>query len=141
MSAAAPLDTGSAAPLLEASSEARRQLVVLADTSKFAARGSLVVCPLSRIHTLITDSRAPPEALDMLADAGVQTIVVEPEVACDGGRMSATPPLGPRRAAARGARHREGFPGVRALSRRLVRRRARARCTRCSARTARASRR
>ena len=55
------------------------RLVVLADASKFVARGSLVVCPLSRIHALITDSRASPEALAMLADAGVRTIVVEPE--------------------------------------------------------------
>ena len=55
------------------------RLVVLADASKFAARGSLVVCPLSRIHALITDSAAPPEALDMLKEAGVHTIVVDPE--------------------------------------------------------------
>ena len=55
------------------------KLVVLADASKFAPRGSLVVCPLSRIHTLITDSAAPPEALAMLRDAGVRTIVVDPE--------------------------------------------------------------
>ena len=54
-------------------------LVVLADASKFAARGSLVVCPLSRIHALITDTNAPPEALAMLEEAGVRTIVVEPE--------------------------------------------------------------
>jgi DeoR family transcriptional regulator, ulaG and ulaABCDEF operon transcriptional repressor len=53
------------------------RLVVLADASKFAPRGSLVVAPLSRIHTLITDSDAPLEALAMLRDAGVQTIVVE----------------------------------------------------------------
>jgi DeoR family ulaG and ulaABCDEF operon transcriptional repressor len=56
------------------------RLIVLADASKFVARGSLVVCPLSRIHALITDSAAPPEALAMLAEAGVQTIVVDREV-------------------------------------------------------------
>src|SRR5271166_3479086 len=55
------------------------RLVVLADASKFVARGSLVVCPLSRVGALITDARASPEALAMLADAGVQTIVVDPE--------------------------------------------------------------
>ena len=55
------------------------KLVVLADASKFVARGSLVVCPLPRIHTLITDSAAPPEALAMLTEAGVETVVVEPE--------------------------------------------------------------
>jgi DeoR family transcriptional regulator, ulaG and ulaABCDEF operon transcriptional repressor len=55
------------------------KLVVLADSSKFVARGSLVVCPLSRVHALITDSHAPPEARAMLNEAGVRTIVVEPE--------------------------------------------------------------
>src|SRR5271157_5766219 len=55
------------------------KLIVLADASKFAQRGSLVVCPLSRVHALITDQAAPPEALAMLRDAGVQTIVVNLE--------------------------------------------------------------
>src|SRR5271165_587168 len=55
------------------------KLVVLADASKFTPRGSLVVCPLSRVHAVITDRSAPPEALAMLHDAGVQTIVVESE--------------------------------------------------------------
>ena len=55
------------------------KLVVLADGSKFAQRGSLVVCPLSRIHALITDPAAPPEALAMLREAGVETIVVDSE--------------------------------------------------------------
>src|SRR5579863_7356078 len=55
------------------------KLVVLADASKFAKRGSLVVCPLARIHALITDRAAPPEALAMLANGGVETIVVDPE--------------------------------------------------------------
>ena len=51
------------------------RLVVLADASKFAPRGSLVVAPLSRIHTLITDSATPPDALGMLENAGVNVIV------------------------------------------------------------------
>jgi len=52
------------------------KLVVLADSSKFVSRGSLVVCPLSRINTLITDTDAPPAALAMLREAGVEVIVV-----------------------------------------------------------------
>jgi DeoR family ulaG and ulaABCDEF operon transcriptional repressor len=55
------------------------KLVVLADASKFARRGSLAVCPLTRIHTLITDRSTPPEPLAMLCNAGVQTIVVDLE--------------------------------------------------------------
>jgi DeoR family ulaG and ulaABCDEF operon transcriptional repressor len=51
------------------------RLVVLADSSKFAAKGSLVVCPLNRIDTLITDENAPRDALAMLEAAGVKTIV------------------------------------------------------------------
>jgi len=57
------------------------RLVVLADSSKFQIKGSLVVCPLSRVHTLITDSGAPEQGLQMLRDAGARTIVVEPEMA------------------------------------------------------------
>jgi DeoR family transcriptional regulator, ulaG and ulaABCDEF operon transcriptional repressor len=52
------------------------KLIVLADSSKFAPRGSLVVCPLSRVSTLITDAEAPPEALDMLREAGVELMIV-----------------------------------------------------------------
>lgn len=52
------------------------KLVVLADSSKFVSRGSLVVCPLSRIHTLITDAAAPAAALDMLRGSNVNVIVV-----------------------------------------------------------------
>jgi DeoR family ulaG and ulaABCDEF operon transcriptional repressor len=55
------------------------RLVALADSSKFQVKGSLVVCPLSRVDTLITDSDAPEAGLQMLKDAGVETIVVEPE--------------------------------------------------------------
>ena len=51
------------------------KLVVLADSSKFTPRGSLVVCPLSRISTLITDAEAPKQALDMLRDAGVEVVI------------------------------------------------------------------
>ncbi len=51
------------------------RLVVLADSSKFTPRGSLVVCPLSRVSTVITDAEAPKHALDMLREAGVEVIV------------------------------------------------------------------
>ena len=55
------------------------KLVVLADGSKFGAQGSLVVCPLTRIHQVITDTSAPAEALTMLREAGVETLVVDPQ--------------------------------------------------------------
>jgi DeoR family ulaG and ulaABCDEF operon transcriptional repressor len=53
------------------------KLIVLADSSKFISRGSLVVCPLSRVHILITDSGAPGADLDMLRQHGVQVVVVD----------------------------------------------------------------
>ena len=54
------------------------RVIVLVDSSKFQVKGSLVVCPLSRVHRLITDTGAPEHGLAMLRDAGVETIVVEP---------------------------------------------------------------
>ena len=53
------------------------KLIVLADGSKFDMRGSLVVCPLSRIDTLITDASAPAEALEMLRAAGVKVVICQ----------------------------------------------------------------
>jgi DeoR family ulaG and ulaABCDEF operon transcriptional repressor len=52
------------------------KLIVLADSSKFSSRGSLVVCPLSRISILITDANAPHDSLVMLREAGVETMIV-----------------------------------------------------------------
>jgi DeoR family ulaG and ulaABCDEF operon transcriptional repressor len=56
---------------------------VLADSSKFVSRGSLVVRPLSRIAILITDRAAPPAALEMLRESGVQTLLVDAEPAVE----------------------------------------------------------
>jgi DeoR family ulaG and ulaABCDEF operon transcriptional repressor len=55
------------------------RLIVLVDSTKFRNRGGLILCPLQRIDTVITDSEAPPEALEMLEAAGVKTIVVDPD--------------------------------------------------------------
>lgn len=59
--------------------EQAERLVVLVDSSKFRAVASLILCPLARIHTLVTDDGAPTWALDMLDEAGVQVVVVRPE--------------------------------------------------------------
>ena len=56
-----------------------QKLIVLADSSKFEARGSMVVCPLSRVHTLITDDGAPQQALANIRAAGVDVVVVRVE--------------------------------------------------------------
>jgi DeoR family transcriptional regulator, ulaG and ulaABCDEF operon transcriptional repressor len=55
------------------------KLIVIADSSKFEQRGSMAVCPLSRVSTLITDSGAPAAALNTVRAAGVEVIVLDVE--------------------------------------------------------------
>src|SRR5215468_1707857 len=52
------------------------ELVLLVDSSKFARRSSLILCPLERVSTVITDDEAPEEAVTMLRDAGIRVEVV-----------------------------------------------------------------
>ncbi|POF27851.1 DeoR/GlpR family DNA-binding transcription regulator [Roseibium marinum] len=51
------------------------ELVVLADSSKFSARSSLILCPLERISTIITDDGIPDSAAKMLEQADIRLIV------------------------------------------------------------------
>ncbi len=51
------------------------RLVVLADSSKFEPKGSLVVCPLSHVSVLVTDSGAPQASIEMLQQAGIEVIL------------------------------------------------------------------
>ena len=51
------------------------ELVVLVDSSKFENRSSLVLCPLARIDTLITDEGISDKAAAMLEAADVRLIV------------------------------------------------------------------
>lgn len=51
------------------------ELVVLADSSKFAARSSLLLCALSRIHTVITDEGITDRDAAMLEAADITLIV------------------------------------------------------------------
>jgi DeoR/GlpR family transcriptional regulator of sugar metabolism len=41
----------------------------------------MAVCPLSRVHTLVTDDEAPSAVLDHVRQAGVNVIVVSAEQA------------------------------------------------------------
>jgi DeoR family ulaG and ulaABCDEF operon transcriptional repressor len=52
------------------------RLVVLVDSSKFRSRGGLILCPLSRIHTIITDDEVDRKAIEMCRDAGVEVRIV-----------------------------------------------------------------
>ena len=51
------------------------ELVVLVDSSKFDNRSSLVLCPLNRINTVITDEKVTDKAASMLEAADVRLIV------------------------------------------------------------------
>lgn len=53
------------------------ELVVLADSTKFQRRSSLLLCPLSRIHTVITDDGITDRDAAMLEAADIQLIVAK----------------------------------------------------------------
>lgn len=53
------------------------ELIVLTDSSKFGQRSSLLLCPLNRIHTVITDDRIDDRSASMLEAAEVRLIVAE----------------------------------------------------------------
>ncbi|MDG1409045.1 MAG: DeoR/GlpR family DNA-binding transcription regulator [Octadecabacter sp.] len=52
------------------------ELIVLVDSSKFEQRSSLVLCPLERIDTIITDDKIDDRTAAMLESADVTLIVV-----------------------------------------------------------------
>jgi DeoR family ulaG and ulaABCDEF operon transcriptional repressor len=53
------------------------ELVLLADSSKFSGRSSLILCGLDRISAVITDSGIRDEDRQMLETAGVRLIVAD----------------------------------------------------------------
>jgi len=53
-------------------------MIVLTDSSKFRNRGSLILCPLERISTIITDDGIESGTHKMLTDAGVSVIIAHP---------------------------------------------------------------
>ena len=53
------------------------ELVVLADSTKLAARSSLLLCPLARIHTVITDDGISDRDAAMLQAADIRLIVAQ----------------------------------------------------------------
>ena len=55
------------------------KLVIVADSSKFEPRGSMVVCQLSRVHTLVTDDGVPSHMLDHLRSSGVNVVIAARE--------------------------------------------------------------
>ena len=53
------------------------ELIVLADSSKFSGRSSLILCGLDRIATVITDGGIRDEDRAMLEKAGVNLVVTD----------------------------------------------------------------
>lgn len=55
------------------------ELVVLADSSKFARKAGLILCGLDRVSTVITDTDASDKAVQLLEQYGVKVVTVEPD--------------------------------------------------------------
>lgn len=55
------------------------ELIVLADSSKFARKAGLILCGLNRVSCVITDSGASDAAVQMLEQAGVRVVALAPE--------------------------------------------------------------
>jgi len=53
------------------------ELVVLVDSSKFAAAAGHLLCELARVHTLVTDSHVDDASAKMIENAGVKLIVAD----------------------------------------------------------------
>ena len=55
------------------------ELIVLADSSKFARKAGLILCGLDRVATVITDTNASDSAVQLLEQSGVKVVTVAPE--------------------------------------------------------------
>ena len=53
------------------------EVIVLADSTKFEAKGSLSVCGLDRIDMVVTDDKISKRAYDMLKDNTIDVITVQ----------------------------------------------------------------
>jgi DeoR family transcriptional regulator, ulaG and ulaABCDEF operon transcriptional repressor len=65
------------------------ELVVLVDSSKFARRSSLILCPLARIHTVITDEGISDREARMLEASDIR-LIVAPVGAADRNEVALT---------------------------------------------------
>ena len=64
------------------------ELIVLADSSKFAKKAGLILCGLNRVSTVITDTYASDSAVQLLEQSGVKVITVAPEVVPEQGNVN-----------------------------------------------------
>lgn len=61
------------------------ELIALVDSSKLRQRSSLILCPLSRLSTVVTDDGVAPREAKMLESAGVELIVAPLSAEKEGG--------------------------------------------------------
>lgn len=54
-----------------------KEIIVVADHSKFNKISLMPVCAINKINTLITDSLAPKESINILKNAGVKVIIAK----------------------------------------------------------------
>jgi len=57
--------------------ETAKEIILLADYSKFEKIAHVTVCPLDKVSTIITDSKAAPERIKKFRDRGIKVIVAE----------------------------------------------------------------
>jgi DeoR/GlpR family transcriptional regulator of sugar metabolism len=50
-------------------------VIVVSDSSKIGLIGLATIMSLTRINTLVTDTEAPPDFVDMLRQQGVEVIL------------------------------------------------------------------
>lgn len=53
------------------------KLVILADSSKFTTRKSIIMCPLNKVHAVITDENIDDASRKMLEEEGVEVIIAK----------------------------------------------------------------
>ncbi len=56
--------------------ESSKEVIVLSDSSKFLKRSFSLISPISKIHTLITDSNITSDELARIKNAGIKVIIV-----------------------------------------------------------------
>lgn len=65
------------------------ELILLVDSSKFANRSSLILCPLERVHTIITDDAISPRDAKLVEQSGIRLIVAAENAAAGEASTSA----------------------------------------------------
>lgn len=55
--------------------EVSKQAIVVTDSSKFSKRSFAFITSIDKIHTIITDTNVPQDAMDLLNSSGVELII------------------------------------------------------------------